>query len=439
MLGFVFILFSFSLVAATSCDNSQTIMRLYGSTNSHVSAWNESVSTYTEEICYDDIFGFTYDGTNPHNCNGLNRVLSLYSPSNSHASETTDANYNYEVCYGDLDCIYDTSAGDSCAGDGKVVARLYYPSNTHVSTAADGNYPIKVCCTPSDLVYWADMNGQKITHADYGDSVRLVARGMNLGDFEIRENDFIGSDYIRTVDNGKNTPNGRFGTWTITKSDLDKTNDYNNFYFSINGEKSAELAINTNGNDDSMNITILSPACGMYYDENQNITISVLASDNDDIITGKVKINGGEVNFTNGGVSFIQSLNTSGNVRVIVEASNTRGERSRTISNIMVLGKQGGNYVDGDYVAACIDKPRDFTNIPGSSVEFDASTTRGVRVSNGIIHELIPGVDKFSWHWTFYPEKVVRNLINVTDEIAYKFTANFPIAGDNSASLRVEI
>jgi len=35
--------------------------------------------------------------------------------------------------------------------------------------------------------------------------------------------------------------------------------------------------------------------------------------------------------------------------------------------------------------------------------------------------------------------KVKRNILNSTDKLAYKFTAEFPIAGDNSASLRVEI
>ncbi len=437
MLGFIFILFSFSLAAA-SCDDSQTIMRLYSPTNSHVSAWDTNVADYTEEICYNDIFGFDYDGASPHDCNEFNRILSLYSPSNSHASEITDANYDYEVCYGDLNCVYDTSSGDSCAGDGEVVARLYSSSNTHISTASDSNYPIKVCCVASDLVYWADMNGNKITEADYQDVVQLIGKGMGSGDFEIKEDDLIGSDDIKTV-SGESIGVNWVGNWVIGSDDLDKTNDYDNFYFDISGEESDELIINTNGNDDPMSVDILSPICGMHYDEGDDIVISVMASDADDIITGTVKINGNEVNFTNGGVSFNQLLDVSGNVQVVVEASNTRGERSRIISNIMVLDKQAGNYIDGEYVAACIDKPKDFTNIPGSSVEFDASTTRGVSVVGGVVDELIPGEDEFSWYWVFYPEDISRNLINTTDEIAYKFTANFPIAGDNSASLRVEI
>ena len=72
-------------------------------------------------------------------------------------------------------------------------------------------------------------------------------------------------------------------------------------------------------------------------------------------------------------------------------------------------------------------------------MKFDASATRGVRVANGLIDELIPGVDSFSWYWTFYPEEVVSNFIDDVSERAYMFTANFPVAGENSVTLRVEV
>ena len=71
--------FMIGVVSAASCDDNQTIMRLYQDSNSHVSFWNESVGDYLEEICYNDIFGSNYNGADPHTCTGANRVLSLFA------------------------------------------------------------------------------------------------------------------------------------------------------------------------------------------------------------------------------------------------------------------------------------------------------------------------------------------------------------------------
>ena len=143
-------------VGAASCEDSQTIMRLHSTSNSHVSLWNENVAEYTEEICYDDIFGSVYSGESPHVCTGNNKVLSLYDVMNSHASSVTDDNYNNEVCYGGLACVYDSSSNDECSNNGKIVARMYSEYNSHVSIASDKNYGVKICCKASE-VYWTNM------------------------------------------------------------------------------------------------------------------------------------------------------------------------------------------------------------------------------------------------------------------------------------------
>ena len=44
----------------------------------------------------------------------------------------------------------------------------------------------------------------------------------------------------------------------------------------------------------------------------------------------------------------------------------------------------------------------------------------------------------FSWYWEFEPVGVVRSFVKHDDPEAYVFTAEFPVAGDNSVSLRVE-
>ena len=138
--------------------------------------------------------------------------------------------------------------------------------------------------------------------------------------------------------------------------------------------------------------------------------------------------------FMNGGVGFDYNFSLAGNVQIVAEGVNSRGKRARHISNVMVLGG------DGDYVAACIDKPKDFSDMDDSVVEFDASTTRAVVVSGGVPSVITPegSPTRFSWYWRFMPENIIRDFVKSDDSLAYKFTVNFPIAGDNSALLRVE-
>ncbi|MCK4650488.1 hypothetical protein KAT36_04635, partial [Candidatus Pacearchaeota archaeon] len=200
VMGFLFLM-SFSFVMAGSCDDDQTIMRLYSETNSHVSAWDQNVGSYVEEICYDEIFGLAYSGGSPHDCTGANRVLSLHDVKNSHAASVTDSDYNYEVCYGDLSCVYDESVGSECSNDGEIVARMYSKYNSHVSGVSDTNYGVKICCNAAGAgVYWADMNGNKISEADFGDSVWMIMTGASsVHNFEIFEEDALVNDEIRTV------------------------------------------------------------------------------------------------------------------------------------------------------------------------------------------------------------------------------------------------
>lgn len=442
IVSFILILFaSFTIVSAATCSDNQTIMRLNLPTNSHVSFWNQDVATYTNEICFDNIFGVPYSGSNPHTCTGGNRILSLSDISNAHASSTKDANYPNDVCYGELGCTYDTSAGNSCSNGGEIVARMYSGYNTHVSDTSDISYTTKICCVTSNI-YWADMDGNSITNADFGDTVQMIKTGSASGDFDIKERDIIFDDDIRTV-SGVLTGSRIVGVWTITQGDMDQTEagDYDQFYFTINGQDSGDLNINIAGSNTPINVTLISPSCGVYLNEGTNVDISVLASDEDDEINGSISVNGNIVsNFSNNGIVFSNTFNSSGNSQIMVRTVNNRGESSRAISNIMVLERNASGYIDREYVATCISKPKDFSNIQSSIVEFDASTTRAIRITNGILDELIPDDgDVFSWYWTFMPENIIRNYINSTNSFAYRFSYQPPIAGDNSASLRVEI
>jgi len=458
VLVFIFLLFGFSFVAAAKCSNSdQIIMKLGSSSNSHVSAWDQSPS-YEEEICYTDVFGFDYSGEDPHVCDGANRILSLADPNNSHAATTSDVNYNYEVCYGDLSCEYDSSPGDDCANGGSIVARMYSVNNTHVSKGNVAGYTVKVCCNTAGI-YWADMNGKEITESWLGESVQMITRGIGYGDFEIFEADDIDDDDIRVGDSaipGEASDSKWVGTWDITNADVDAADDnlifpfpeedFKGFYFEIGGEVSKALEVHPYGKPGDMNVTLISPECASYYNESTNLSIVINASDTRSKITGKVTFDGKEIPFSNGFHVFNRTLNNPGSLQIVVDASNEEGDKVRIVSNIMVLDlDDSDDYELGDYVAACIFEPKDFSAIDTSMVFIDASTTSGIIVNDSGFYELEPGRDPFTWHWRFYDpsgqeyKDSERILVDSVDVLAYKFYKEFPVAGDNSATLSVSI
>lgn len=451
--GFILLL-CFGLVSAGTCSNAdQTIMKLYGASNSHGALWNDAAYTY--DICYDDIFGSTYSGgATSHGCIGANRVLSLSSDTNAHVSEIKDVNYNVDVCYGDLMCDYEESSGDSCANGGKVVARISSESNAHISDASDTNYPIKVCCQNTPVLpdlYWADANGVRITEANLGDTVKMIYSGTETT-FEIYEEDTLtADDSIRTGENaivGTIEGDKMVGIWTITQADLDKTANFEGFYFVINGQESSHLQISEDEDeDDPMDIDISGSSfkCGDHFDEGTIGKVIVLANDDDDIIEGNVTIDGViKETFSNGGITFDYPFDEPGELQIRVDAENTKGGKKRIISNIMILDVDAGNYVPNkDYAAACIYKPEDFSNILDNPVIFDASTTRGVMIDNaGVLNEFIPGINKFNWYWKFFNSGIEvgnKTELGSTAIASYKFSWNFDNAGEKSATLEVDI
>lgn len=144
----------FASSTPNTCDDSQTILKLSSPTNAHGALWNDS-NYNTTRVCYDSIFGVTYNGTNPHNCNtdGSNFVLNLSSNTNAHAEIPSDNNYKFSVCYGDLVCRKTTGACDyekavlkPGAGKTHLIASLSSDTNAHL--ANDYSYSgWRICCT----------------------------------------------------------------------------------------------------------------------------------------------------------------------------------------------------------------------------------------------------------------------------------------------------
>jgi len=452
---FVLLLFGFGVVSAAVCgDADDIIMKLSAPTNAHVAEASYGGAGYADEICYDTIFGGSGSGDYTCASDGSNRVLSLSATFNAHASnDETDAAYPEDVCYEGLECVYDSSGGNDCSNtnDGEIVVRMSALTNAHVSDASDTSYPVKVCCTSGP--YWADMYGNKISNADAGDRVYMIYPGGSSETFDVREDDGLpfglGDDIIISGISGSIIDGKYTGVWEITGDNLANTVDLDEFYFEVDGEVSDYLVIGPE-DDDPVEIVFETPSCGSRFDEGDSALIRISASDDDDEITGSLKVDGNEIGAFRNGVSEFTHELPLGDVQMIAEGSNSRGYRFKVYSNVMVLRMSDGiNYDDGDYVAACILKPENFQDIDGVVVDFDASNTKGIRVTGGNAVDFSPdgnaGENIFSWVWRFFKPDGSEfasspyEALNSVDSSSYIFSRVFPAAGDNSASLTVEL
>jgi len=445
-------------LALTCSDPNQTIMKLDQPSNSYGALWNDPF--YGIDICYDDIFGTPYEvvaGVDPHDCDafGNNRVVSLSAPTNAHASNiSSDANYPIDVCYGDLQCTYTTG---TC--DGEVIARMYSGTNTYLSNASDTTYPIKICCEPAlvaaPVLKWYDITlGEIVKGGDnmpsVGDTVYLVAQNSPVGDFNIIEYDLVIDNDIITIPGQSYWGTLFFTSWKITGDDLDKAGNLEDFYFTTTttgGTESNKIDISKVPRDSPTKITIETPACGEDFDDDEDVTIRVIATDLDDVITGNVTVDGVTFAITNGVAEFEHRFSGPGNYQIYAEGMNGRdGQYARTAraySNIMILETDGAGYAaDKTYVAACILQPEDASYIEDTNrVPFDASTTTGVSVDSSGNMEVVHASDdpeRFSFFWMFHPDGGTRIRDRVDNPTGYAFNRTFPRSGGNSANLKVE-
>ncbi len=171
---------SCNLVSNTCSSPNDVILRLSSSTNAHGEEYS-STGSYTTDVCYSQIFGTTYSGTNPHSCSSgnANKVLRLSSTTNAHAEipDASSPTYNTNICYGDLVC--QSVAGNvACPVNTQEVVSLSSSTNAHLETssanvyAGAGNY--KVCCSntppvaPGTIssIQWLYYDGTPIPNTD---------------------------------------------------------------------------------------------------------------------------------------------------------------------------------------------------------------------------------------------------------------------------------
>ena len=307
VIGIFLSLLSLSFVSAVCTGgDSQLILKLSSETNAHGEVWNGS-GNYPIEICYDEIFGVSYTGANPHSCTATNTILKLSNTTNAHAEVKTLSNYDTKICYGDLSCV----SGTSCSPEYTPVLSLSSLTNAHLSS--NSNYPVKICCkagAPGGNLYWVNMLGVKIGKEDDGttliakaqveDTVGMVVENLGMPgtqvNFEIYEKDGIlnADDEIRTVSEGNaitatvDANGNAFAKWTIDEDDLLKTeDDYTQFVFRVNTAESNELEIEDIPDNSLPDVFIDYPSIELPVEQrrfiiNNNINFKQKASDEDD-------------------------------------------------------------------------------------------------------------------------------------------------------------
>ncbi len=213
---------------SNTCPSSDDIiLRLSSPTNAHGEEWN-GAGGYSTEVCYSEIFGTTYTGSNPHSCisGDSNLVLRLSSPTNAHGEipDATANAYTTNVCYGDLSC--QSVAGDSvCPSGTQEVLSLSDPTNAHIENrvanvySSNSNY--KVCCSNTvasgigtiSVAQWEYFNGNKIPQNTLlCPNSYLVASAytsglpagsqvtFNIYDEDLLDNDLIAGGIVATTD-----------------------------------------------------------------------------------------------------------------------------------------------------------------------------------------------------------------------------------------------
>jgi hypothetical protein len=241
--------------------------------------------------------------------------------------------------------------------------------------------------------YWTNLVGKKITFAYLNDFVRIVS--YDEGPFDIKEGDEI----ITDIDSK---------TWQANRPSSEGYNAVSQ-HFEVEEDDLLVVSENVNPKKEPMNLSILNPMCGMYFEKGRLENITIDASSENLIIYGNVSVDGEKVgefdNLESNVINISHSFLNSGNSQIIVDAQSSDGERQRVISNIMIYDPEGED--NQEYLAACIDGPKNFQRFSSSTVFFNASSSRGLKYSPGVnvgddgsFEIILP--ERLHFHWTFY-------------------------------------
>jgi len=316
-------------------------------------------------------------------------------------------------------------------------------------------------CRLPDL-YWTGMSRNRLSNSSVMDAVYLVVDNVELASgtevlMEVYEDATGFNKEIRVGNNSLvgrvNASHSLVANWSIGEADMISAGETTpgsgraDFYYKIKGcvvdnqpgcvdlvDKTSPILDTSNAPDDEpFELYIISPKCGQDYDKGSNVTIIINASDSDDAIFGNLTIGGVSMPFSNGLLTISHNFSTAGNIQVSAFGRNTRNFVRRTISSIMIVDTN----TDGSYLAACIDRPADFSDISTSSVKFEAISSRGLKYTAATHTRQNVSKAELNFYWEFSDDSQ-NSHISGADSLSYDFWKSFQEAGHNWASLRLE-
>ncbi len=344
-----------------SCSPNDIILKLSANANAYGEIYN-GAGNYNQEICYSKIFGKHYvpaTGVDVHACTGnANKVVGLFGTTNAHAEVPGQSNYATNVCYGDLVCV---ARDNSCVVGETEVLRLSGNTNAHLALTGTIDYTKLICCSSAFSgggiitdIFWSQNNPDPVAGAGgteiikvsgennycvgLGTTVKLVAVGGADGSvvkFEIFEDDGLTlDDEIRTVSLG-NALTATFvngiasAQWTITQEDLDKTNDFSDFYFKVvDGDESDRIVVKEEScpNSNSPVAVISNPRHKGAYFIGTNINLQHNSYDSDGTISEAkwtiLNKNGVEKEFSEASPNYLLSTPGQKTIKLKVKDNN---------------------------------------------------------------------------------------------------------------------
>ena len=220
----------------TNCENNGygIVLGLSDETNAHAQIWN-----YTEQYNYALCCDF---GGESHGCyEGGAKVLTLSDETNAHAESTTSGNYEFDICYDDLNC----TLRETCDSEEIGIASLYASTNSHIGGV--GDYSLDLCCVgmcgegqsyidgeciAEAIAFWSIDGVNSITtlNADQGDEIYLYLKNSNLDpgtevEIQIIESDVLLNDDIKTISTTVDEDGTVMATWVLNEEEQTTLNE----------------------------------------------------------------------------------------------------------------------------------------------------------------------------------------------------------------------
>jgi hypothetical protein len=441
--------------ASAACGESQIIFKVGAQNNSHASLWNSSL-TGELGVCYNEIYGRNYTGSEAHLCSGTNRLFFIYQSNNSHTAINNLTGYNIPVCFGDLDCRYDLNSTQCANVGGRVLASMYLKNNSHISIGDFGQYPVKICCSSRADAYWADMQNRQINFGQINSDMRLVVTKSNPGKiiYNIyKEN----GDFVKKIEVSAVAGGLTYALW--------KTSETGRYKFTAEipgiGEINSSIINVSLSRPSTIPEVEIKPNCGSDFVINQSFEVTVNITDPLDVVRGVIDFGDGRVeNVSNLQENkFLHNFSTAGTKKIIVKVEDFEDSPVPVYSfsvptNLIIINESKNDR----YIASCIVSPKNGQVFDKSEVTFNATTTRAFNYDSTSGEKTPIKLDLIRFIWNFTDAGNYREIVTFLNDTyrqqrpaqgiditikspsvrGYFFTKTYPTSGSNQAALKVE-